>query len=217
MLAACRLGDDPAVLLVHGWEDDNSLRAPLIDVLVARERSVVVFDRPAHGPSEGEWGIGPRRPTALLPWRRPSGRSTRWWLTRSERGGVILAMSEGLVVDRIVLIAPPVGTSNRWLRYADRLGVSEEGRTQCPIDLREVHRCSPRVVRLSSRAHRPECRPVGDPLRRRRAHGDQRLARSCTQLSAGRSRRRRRTESLPNGSRSGGCRRIAGSVTDGPC
>ena len=35
-VAAWRIGDGPAVLLVHGWEDDNSLWAPLIDALVVR-------------------------------------------------------------------------------------------------------------------------------------------------------------------------------------
>jgi alpha-beta hydrolase superfamily lysophospholipase len=42
-------------------------------------------------------------------------------------GGVLLAMSEGgLAVDRMVLLAPPLRAGNRWLRYAERLGVSEE-------------------------------------------------------------------------------------------
>ena len=31
-----------------------------------------------------------------------------------------------LTVDRLVLVAPPLGTGNRWLRYAERLGVSED-------------------------------------------------------------------------------------------
>ena len=42
------------------WEDDNSLWAPLIEALVERKRALVVFDLPAHGFSEGEWGLGPQ-------------------------------------------------------------------------------------------------------------------------------------------------------------
>ena len=38
----------------------------------------------------------------------------------------MIAISEGVIVDRAVFIAPPLRTSNRWLRYAERLGVSED-------------------------------------------------------------------------------------------
>jgi pimeloyl-ACP methyl ester carboxylesterase len=127
VLAAWRLGDGPAVLLVHGWEDDNSLWAPLIDALVGRERAVVVFDLPAHGFSEGEWGLGPQAAdgiaavvTAMEPIDAVVAHSFA-------AGGVMLAMSEGaLAVDRMALVAPPLGTGNRWLRYAERLGVSDD-------------------------------------------------------------------------------------------
>src|SRR5207247_6709917 len=46
-LIAWRLGTGPAVLVVHGWEDDNSLWSPLIDELYQREPAVVAFDLPA--------------------------------------------------------------------------------------------------------------------------------------------------------------------------
>lgn len=45
---------DPPVLLVHGWEDDTSLWTPLIEMLNRRGRSVVAFDLPGHGYSQGE-------------------------------------------------------------------------------------------------------------------------------------------------------------------
>ncbi|MDZ4778390.1 MAG: alpha/beta fold hydrolase [Alphaproteobacteria bacterium] len=53
-VAAWRLGEGPAVLMVHGWEDDNSLWSPLIDRLAMIGRAVVALDLPAHGFSEGE-------------------------------------------------------------------------------------------------------------------------------------------------------------------
>lgn len=53
-VAAWRLGEGPAVLMVHGWEDDNSLWTPLIDQLAMIGRAVVALDLPAHGFSEGE-------------------------------------------------------------------------------------------------------------------------------------------------------------------
>ncbi len=54
-VAAWRLGQGPAVLLAHGWEDDTSLYGPLIDALQQRGRAVVAFDLPAHGYSEGDY------------------------------------------------------------------------------------------------------------------------------------------------------------------
>jgi pimeloyl-ACP methyl ester carboxylesterase len=51
---AWRLGAGPASLLIHGWEDDNALWSPLIDVCAAIGRAVVVFDLPGHGYSPSE-------------------------------------------------------------------------------------------------------------------------------------------------------------------
>jgi pimeloyl-ACP methyl ester carboxylesterase len=126
-LAAWRVGEGPAVLLVHGWEDDNSLWAPLIDALVERDRALVVFDLPAHGFSEGEWGLGPQAADGLAAVAAALGPIDAVVAHSFGAGGVMLAMSEGdLTVDRLVLVAPPLRTGNRWLRYAERLGVSED-------------------------------------------------------------------------------------------
>ena len=126
-IAAWRIGTGPAVLLVHGWEDDNSLWAPLIDALVDRNRAVVVFDLPAHGFSEGEWGLGPQAADGVAAVVAAIGPIDAVVAHSFAAGGVILATSEGgLAVDRMVLIAPPLRAGNRWLRYAERLGVSED-------------------------------------------------------------------------------------------
>ena len=126
-LAAWRVGEGPAVLLVHGWEDDNSLWAPLIDALVEQDRALVVFDLPAHGFSEGEWGLGPQAADGLAAVVAALGPINAVVAHSFGAGGVMLAMSEGdLAVDRMVLIAPPLRTGNRWLRYAERLGVTED-------------------------------------------------------------------------------------------
>jgi pimeloyl-ACP methyl ester carboxylesterase len=126
-VAAWRLGEGPAVLLVHGWEDDNSLWAPLIDALVGRDRAVVVFDLPAHGFSEGEWGLGPQAADGIAAVVAAMGPIDAVVAHSFAAGGLMLAMSEGaLAVDRVVLIAPPLRAANRWLRYAERLGVSED-------------------------------------------------------------------------------------------
>jgi pimeloyl-ACP methyl ester carboxylesterase len=125
-IAAWRVGADPAVLLVHGWEDDNSLWAPLIDALAARGRSVVVLDMPAHGFSEGEWGLNPQAVDAVVAVSEALGPVDALAAHSSGAGVAILAIYEGLAVDRAVLIAPPLRSDNRWERYAARLGLSPE-------------------------------------------------------------------------------------------
>lgn len=51
-VTAWRLGEGPAVLLVHGWNDDNCLWAPMIEACGRYGRAVVALDLPAHGFSE---------------------------------------------------------------------------------------------------------------------------------------------------------------------
>src|SRR5580704_7203115 len=51
---AWRLGAGPATLMVHGWEDDNALWSPLIDVCSDMLRASVAFDLPGHGWSPAE-------------------------------------------------------------------------------------------------------------------------------------------------------------------
>ena len=126
VLAAWRLGDGPAVLLVHGWEDDNSLWAPLIDVLVGRDRALVVFDLPAHGFSEGEWGFGPQAADGIAAVVAAMGPIDAVVAHSFGAGGAMLAISEGSGRRPTCLLAPPLRTANRWLRYAERLGVSED-------------------------------------------------------------------------------------------
>src|SRR6185312_11558603 len=45
-IAAWRLGDGPAALLVHGFEDDNALWTPLLDALASHDRATIVLDLP---------------------------------------------------------------------------------------------------------------------------------------------------------------------------
>jgi pimeloyl-ACP methyl ester carboxylesterase len=125
-IAAWRVGPGPAVLLVHGWEDDNSLWAPLIDALGASGRSLVVLDMPAHGFSEGEWGLNPQAIDAVLAVSDALGPIDAVVAHSSGGGVAMLALHEGLAVDRAVLIAPPLRSDNRWERYAERLGQPPE-------------------------------------------------------------------------------------------
>ncbi|HEY7438787.1 MAG TPA: alpha/beta hydrolase family protein [Acidimicrobiia bacterium] len=148
-VAAWRCGTGRAVLLVHGWQDDNSLWEPLIDALVERDQSVVAFDMPAHGFSDGEWGLHPQAGDAVLAVAAALGPIDAVVGHSSGAAVAGLAIREGLTADRAVLIAPPLRGDNRWLRVADRLGYSQDvaiaaqtiyeeriGRARADFDLR---------------------------------------------------------------------------------
>jgi pimeloyl-ACP methyl ester carboxylesterase len=126
VVAAWRVGQGAAVLLVHGWEDDNSLWAPLIDALIDRDRALIVLDLPAHGFSEGEWGLGPQAADGIAAVAAALGPVDAIVAHSFGCGGALLAISEGLIVDRLVMIAPPLRRANRWLRYAEKLEVSQD-------------------------------------------------------------------------------------------
>jgi pimeloyl-ACP methyl ester carboxylesterase len=125
-LAAWRVGEGPAVLLVHGWQDDHTLWSPLLDVLRGRGRAAVAFDLPAHGLSEGELCLGSEAADGIHAVAAALGPLDALVAHSFSANASLLALHERLDVARAVLIAPPLGTANRWLRWADRVGVSHE-------------------------------------------------------------------------------------------
>jgi pimeloyl-ACP methyl ester carboxylesterase len=107
-IAAWRLGEGPAVLFVHGWEDDNALWGPAIDLFAQWGRPSVAIDLPGHGLS-----------TASDPSMRSAGEAVRAaadGLGPIEAvighsygcGAIIQALSHGLAVRKAVLISSPV-------------------------------------------------------------------------------------------------------------
>ena len=123
-LAVWRIGEGPAALLVHGYEDDSSLWSPLIDALVEGEKALVVFDLPGHGHSQGEWGLGWEGADGIravveaqAPIDSVVGHSVG-------AAAILGALSEGWHVERAVLVSPPWTRADRWAKYAERLGAS---------------------------------------------------------------------------------------------
>lgn len=123
-VAAWRYGDGPAALLVHGFEDDHSLWSPLIDLLVAHGVPFVALDLPAHGASGGDWGMGWEAADAIHAVAAELGPVDAVVAHSFGCGAAVGAMCEGLNVLRAAFVAPPLQATNRWLRAAERLGVS---------------------------------------------------------------------------------------------
>jgi pimeloyl-ACP methyl ester carboxylesterase len=107
-VAAWRLGVGPAILLIHGWEDDNALWGPLADQFAQIGRAVVVLDLPGHGFSEAS-DASPRGVAkavrvvaeALGPIDAVVGHS--YGCTAA-----MIALIQGLEARRAVMIASPV-------------------------------------------------------------------------------------------------------------
>jgi len=116
---AWRLGTGPAVLLVHGWEDDNALWGPLIDRLQADGRPVVALDLPGHGFSPAEMDVRDAAGQAVRAVAEAFGPIEA--VVGHSFGCVALtaALDAGMSVERAVLIASPIPGDRT--RTAERL------------------------------------------------------------------------------------------------
>jgi pimeloyl-ACP methyl ester carboxylesterase len=108
-VAAWRLGEGaPAVLLVHGWEDDNALWGPAIEAFTAWGRPVIAIDLPGHGFSPSEDASIKSAGAAIVETAKLLGPVTAVVGHSYGCGAIIHALGHGLTVDRAVLIATPV-------------------------------------------------------------------------------------------------------------
>lgn len=125
-IAAWRLGAGPAVLCVHGWEDDNALWGPLATALSHLGVAVVGFDLPAHGFSEGDACSPFIAADAIKAVAAQTGPIDAV-VTHSFGGPAAgIALSRGFDVRRVVLIAPPRGRNRRWFKVAEERGISAD-------------------------------------------------------------------------------------------
>ena len=123
-LAAWRLGTGPAVLLVHGWEDDNALWGPLAGALRQMGVAVIAFDLPAHGFSEGA-ACSPFLAADAVKAVAAQLGPIDAVVTHSFGGPATgIALSRGWEVRRVALIAPPRGRNRRWFKVAEEKGIS---------------------------------------------------------------------------------------------
>lgn len=124
-IAAWRLGEGPAVLLVHGWQDDNSLWSPLISALAEIGIASVAFDLPGHGFSEGD-SCGPFIAADALQKVAAQLGPIDAVVTHSFGAPVTgFALLNGFSARRIVMIAPPRGRNKRWFDLAEERGIPE--------------------------------------------------------------------------------------------
>jgi pimeloyl-ACP methyl ester carboxylesterase len=122
-VATWRLGRGPAILFVHGWEDDNSLWEELIEAISQRGRAVIAMDLPGHGYSEGALCNLPLGAEAVRAVVDHFG-DVDAIATHSFGGPVTqYAMLNGAAAQRIALIAAPTSQPRQLRRAAERYGI----------------------------------------------------------------------------------------------
>jgi pimeloyl-ACP methyl ester carboxylesterase len=104
---------NPAILLVHGWEDDHLSWLPLIDRLLARGYRVIAMDLPGHGRSPGALTPIPVMAAGVAAIGREAagiGAAPFHATIAHSMGGtvtVLAAAEMGLQTGRLALLAPP--------------------------------------------------------------------------------------------------------------
>jgi pimeloyl-ACP methyl ester carboxylesterase len=163
-VASWRLGAGPAVLLVHGWEDDNSLWDTLIGALEAANLALVAIDLPAHGFSEGETISLQSAARALADVARAA--APIWAGVTHSFGGpaLVTAMAEeGLKLDAVALVAAPVAQKEQWARMSERYGIPApvaararallEAKSGVSIEAQDLRRFAPAMTAKALIAH----------------------------------------------------------------
>jgi pimeloyl-ACP methyl ester carboxylesterase len=116
----------PAVLLVHGWGDDTSLWTPLVNQLSGRGRSVVAFDLPGHGYSQGQTCDVDLAAGAIAAITAELGPVTAACAHSFGGPALVQALKNGVDIKTCALISPPVFQALQFERRARRDGASEE-------------------------------------------------------------------------------------------
>lgn len=111
-------------LLVHGWEGRGSQLCAFVAPLLELGFKVVAFDGPAHGASPGSHADALLFSLALRAVAEADG-NVRAVIAHSMGGGAAtVAVADGLAVDAVVLLAPPLSADTVTDDFADSLGLT---------------------------------------------------------------------------------------------
>lgn len=126
-LGGFRLGEGPAVLLVHGWGGRAGQLAAFAPELLRAGFSVVGFDGPGHGSSSGRISSLVHQAAAVAAAARAT--EARGAIGHSlGAAALVLAMSRGTPLGAAVLIGTPRSPKSYLDRFCDVLGLGPAGR-----------------------------------------------------------------------------------------
>jgi pimeloyl-ACP methyl ester carboxylesterase len=115
----------PLVILVHGWEGRGSQMAGFAMPLVAAGFRVVTFDAPGHGASTGKRSSLPHFTWALRAIAHSQGNPHAIIAHSMGCASATLALRDGLEVQRLVFVAPPIDPSDYTRQFGEIFGLSE--------------------------------------------------------------------------------------------
>lgn len=118
-------GEGPTVLLAHGWSGRGSQMGAFVSGLVAGGFRVVAFDAPGHGDSDGRLTGLPEIAEAIQKIAKQEGPIHAVVAHSLGTAATTLALSRGLIVDRLVYISPPEDPGAFLFRAARFLGFSD--------------------------------------------------------------------------------------------
>jgi len=122
---AWRFGKGPAVILAHGWEGRGSQLGAFVAPLVDRGYSVFTFDAPAHGASPGSRSSLPHFAWAVRAVADAAGAPHAIVAHSLGCAAATLALRDGLDVQRLVFLAPPLNPRDYTERFGTILGLDD--------------------------------------------------------------------------------------------
>jgi pimeloyl-ACP methyl ester carboxylesterase len=165
-LRAWSWGGGPTVLLAHGWEGDAAQLRAFVAPLVAEGYRVVAFDMPAHGRSSGRQ-VGVAEMAHAIATIAEALGPVHAIVAHSLGGAATaLAISRGLAVARVVLLAPAAEPTFFARRAAAMMGLPDEQRDGMlrliearlgqPLSTLDVRRLAPKLRAALLVMHDPE-------------------------------------------------------------
>ncbi|HEY6561194.1 MAG TPA: alpha/beta hydrolase [Polyangiaceae bacterium] len=130
-IAAWSIGrGDETVLLVHGWGGRATQMRGFVEPLVEAGYRVVAFDAPGHGASTGSHLALPELAAAVRRVAVVIGPVHAVVAHSFGAAASTLAIAEGLMVERAVLLGPPADELPWFERFADQLGLNARERRE---------------------------------------------------------------------------------------
>jgi pimeloyl-ACP methyl ester carboxylesterase len=117
-------GVGPSVLLVHGWGGRGAQLGALVGPLTTRGFSVVTFDAPGHGASDGGTVTIPELTSAIRAVAESRGPLAAVVAHSVGATASVRALWEGLDAGAVVLIGPAADLVTPALRFSETFGFS---------------------------------------------------------------------------------------------